>query len=86
LNGENEHTAKGREAHKWREYEGFRKEFELANGDRVDFINQVTRQIIELKPGNPAKAADYLRQLQRYLDQLNKQFPGTPWTGRIEYY
>ena len=68
-------------------HKGFDKEVTLKNGDRVDFLNAKSRQIIELKPNNPAKMNEYLKQLQRYLDQLNKERPGSkPWTGRIEFY
>ena len=86
-NGDNEHNARGREAHKWKEFDGFEKEVRLDNGDKVDFMNRETRQIIEYKPDNPSKMPEYKKQLQRYLDQLNKQSPGPkPWSGRIETY
>jgi hypothetical protein len=89
--GENEHTARGKEAHKWKEYgEGYDKNFRFKNGDRPDAINQQARHIKELKPSNPEKMGEYMKQLQRYLKQAEQEFPTQPgqkpWSGEIIHY
>ena len=45
------------------------------------------RTVVELKPNNPRAIRQGERQLEQYLDELNREFPGdTPWTGRVETY
>jgi RHS repeat-associated protein len=87
-NGETAATKAGREMHNTWDYgPGFQKEFRLPSGQRVDAMNRVTRQIIELKPNNPRAIRLGERQLQRYLDELNREYPGpTPWTGKVVTY
>lgn len=74
--------------HKQRDYgPGFRKEFTLPSGRRVDAINFETRQVIELKPNNPRAIRRGQRQVDEYVSELNQSYPGnTPWTGRVETY
>lgn len=85
--GESTAAARGRQAHQsWDYGPGFRSEFRLPSGRRVDGINFQTRQVVELKPNNPRDIREGQRQLDRYLDELNREFPGAPWTGRVETY
>ncbi len=66
---------------------GFEREYTLPSGKRVDGINLDTREVIELKPKNPRAIRDGERQLDRYLEELNRKCPGdTLWTGRVETY
>lgn len=82
-NGENEHTASGREAHKWwQPPEGYRTDFEFDNGLKPDAINFQTRNILELKPNNPQAIQQGMRQIQKYIKAAQEQFGGT-WTGQV---
>jgi hypothetical protein len=40
----------------------------------------------KLKPNNPAAIARGLRQVRGYASQLDKEFPGDPFTYRIVTY
>ena len=71
---------------KWDYGSGFDTNFQFNNGLRPDAINFKTNQIIELKPNSPSGQALGKKQLQGYMDQANKQFPGRNWTGGVEYY
>jgi type I site-specific restriction endonuclease len=42
--------------------------------------------VIELKPNNPRAIRLGMRQVQGYADQLNQEFPGTPFTYRVVTY
>lgn len=85
--GENEYTARGREAHKWWEPPpGYQKEFTFENGLRADAVNFEIRDIIEYKPDNPDAIALGEQKLLEYIEQAQKQFPGSPWTGRVVTY
>jgi RHS repeat-associated protein len=85
-NGENEGTARGREAHKWwRPPEGYVKEFRFKNGMKADALNHQTRHIIELKPNDPASIAKGQQQIQRYINQAQNELGGT-WTGSVVTY
>lgn len=61
-------------------------EFRLPSGRQVDGINFQTREVVELKPNNPRARRGGERQLTAYLEEHNREFPGTPWTGRVETY
>lgn len=53
--GESAAAAYGRQIHRgWYYGPSFEKEFTLASGRRPDAINFATREIVELKPNNPA--------------------------------
>lgn len=65
---------------------GFTREFTLKAGGRVDGINFDTREVVELKPNNPRAIRLGERQLEGYIEKLNKQFPGDPWAGRVVNY
>jgi uncharacterized protein RhaS with RHS repeats len=85
--GETAATRAGRAAHAAWEYgPGFRREFVLPSGKRVDAINFRTREIRELKPNNQRAIRRGQRQIDSYLDELNRVFPGRPWTGRVVTY
>lgn len=87
VNGETAATALGRSMHKsWNYGPGFEKEFTLKAGGRIDAINFETRVVVELKPNNPRALRLGQSQLDDYIAKLNAQFPGAPWTGRIETY
>jgi len=85
--GESAAAAYGRQVHReWYYGPGFEKEFTLASGRRPDAINFGTREIVELKPNNPAAISRGQRQLEIYQRDLQQQFPGQPWATRIETY
>ena len=87
INGETAATAYGKAMHaSWDYGPGFRSEFTLKAGGRVDGINFQTREIIELKPNNPRAIRMGNQQLDDYIAKLNAQFPGDPWTGRVVTY
>jgi YD repeat-containing protein len=87
INGETVATALGRATHKsWDYGPGFSKEFTLKAGGRVDALNMQTRHVIELKPNNPRAIRLGERQLDGYIEKLNAQFPGEPWTGSVVTY
>ncbi|MBI2612075.1 hypothetical protein HYW54_05045 [Candidatus Gottesmanbacteria bacterium] len=76
----------GREVHKAQQYPaGFRKERALENGLRPDAINIQLKKIIELKPDNPDAIKRGERQLEKYIEQANKQF-GPGFTGEVWTY
>ena len=85
-NGENEHTARGKEAHKWwQPPEGYVKNFQFDNGLKPDAINFDTQDIIELKPDNPGAISAGQAQVQQYIQSAQQQFGGT-WTGSVQTY
>jgi RHS repeat-associated protein len=85
--GESPAAARGREAHRTWDYgPDFEREFTLPSGQRVDGINLQTREVVELKPNNRRAIREGQRQLDRYLNELNREYPGSPWTGRVETY
>lgn len=85
--GETAATRYGREIHKRFDYgPGFEREVRLASGRRADAVNFETREIVELKPNNPRAIALGRRQLGRYADELNREFPGRPFTTRVQTY
>lgn len=85
--GETAATAYGRSIHKaWDYGSGFRKEVRLANGRRADAVNFRAREVVELKPNNPAAIARGNRQAAAYAEQLTKEYPGTPFTWRVQTY
>jgi hypothetical protein len=49
-------------------------------------VNLGTREVVELKPNNPAAIARGRRQAAAYAEQLTREFPGTPFTWRVETY
>jgi Restriction endonuclease fold toxin 9 len=65
---------------------GFRPDFTLEAGGRVDAINFETREVIELKPNNPRQMRLGEKQLAGYIAKVNEQFPGDLWTGRLVTY
>ncbi len=76
----------GREVHQAMEYPaGFVKEKRLESGLRPDALNYATKQIIELKPNNPAAIKRGERQLEKYINELNLT-DGPGWTGNIWTY
>jgi hypothetical protein len=84
--GETAATAMGRTAHRnWQPPPGFQKEVRLPSGRRVDALNPATREVIELKPNNPAAIREGQRQLERYVEEL-ESMTGKKWTGRVETY
>ncbi|HXX31296.1 MAG TPA: hypothetical protein VEJ89_11310, partial [Myxococcaceae bacterium] len=84
--GESDLSRLGRLAHsKWRPPAGFRKEFTLPSGKRVDAINFETREIIELKPNNAKAIAKGQVQLRQYIAEAEREFGGK-WTGYIQTY
>jgi RHS repeat-associated protein len=62
------------------------KEFVLDSGKRVDFIDFEQGVIHELKPNNPRQIKAGLQQLQQYLQEVEKQFPGINWKTVLDTY
>jgi hypothetical protein len=86
-NGETEATARGKKVHKeWDYGPGWEKEYVLPSGDRVDAINIKLREVIELKPNNARQIREGNTQLAGYLAELNREFPGKAWTGKVITY
>jgi hypothetical protein len=52
---------------------------------RIDRINMNQKMIGELKPNNPAKRAEGVRQVTRYLYALEKKYGGK-WTAFVDVY
>jgi hypothetical protein len=85
--GESSAAARGRQVHKsWDHGPGFEPEFRLPSGRQVDGIKFQTRHVVGLKPNNPRAIRGGQRQLDDYLAELNREYPGAPWTGRVETY
>lgn len=85
--GESAAAQYGRSIHATYDYgPDFEREFQLANGKRADAVNFMAREVVELKPNNPAAIARGLRQVRGYAAQLDQQFPGTPFTYRVITY
>jgi hypothetical protein len=85
--GESAATAYGRLMHATWDYgPGFEREYTLDNGLRADAVNLEEREVVELKPNNPSAIARGLRQVKAYAEQLDKQFPGKPFTYRVITY
>jgi hypothetical protein len=58
----------------------------LQNGQRADAVNLATREVVELKPNNPAAIARGLRQARGYARQLDLESSGDPFTYRVITY
>ena len=84
--GETAATKAGRQAHKdWHPGEGFEKEVTLPSGKRADAVNFQTKCVKELKPGNSRAVKRGQKQVERYRQELEKEYGGT-WTGVVETY
>lgn len=72
-------TAYGRAIHKAYNYgPGFEKEFTLANGRRADAVNLATREVVELKPNNPAAIAQGRASGRGLRGAAHQGVPGHP--------
>lgn len=87
--GENPQASNGRRAHA--NYENAvephpANQFnqQIPDGTRPDMHNRETREVRELKPDTPSGRAQGRRQLNGYLETLNREFPGEPWTGYLD--
>jgi hypothetical protein len=77
-NGETSATAYGKQKHiDWDAGEGFRKEVYIGDGNRVDAlkIEGDMATIKEYKPDNQRQIRAGFKQLDRYEQQVRKQFP-----------
>ncbi len=95
--GETVHTQKGRDAHSdypdALEKVGIRRpqwkfEHTIPGVGRLDAIDPKAKIIRELKPNTPSGRARGLRQITRYLGELERHYgdpPGT-WTGYLDFY
>lgn len=89
VNGETSATAAGRLAHDTMDYgPGFVKEYRgLSSGLRPDAVNFEQRLVLELKPNNAPAIMRGLNQVDRYVAEMNREFPGeTPWQGQVVTY
>jgi hypothetical protein len=85
-NGETVATARGRAAHKAKDYgPGYEKEVTLPNGKRADAVNLEKADVVELKPNNPRAVRRGERQVEGYRQQLEAEYD-KPFTGRVETY
>lgn len=76
----------GRQIHKAYDYGlGFKKEYTLPSGKRVDAINFETKVIVELKPNNPKAIVLGEKQLDSYRHEVEKVYGGK-WTTRLITY
>lgn len=79
-------TQHGQQMHKTYPYDsGYQTEVRLQSGKRVDALNEQLKHIIELKPNNPAAIRRGEKQVEGYLEELNKT-RGEDWTGEILTY
>ena len=65
---------------------GYEPEFQLESQKRADAVNIDTRDVIELKPNNPRAIRRGQRQVDAYVEELNRMYPGPRFTGRVETY
>lgn len=49
-----------------------RKEYRLPSGKRIDFIDIENKTIYELKPNNPTQIKKGKKQLEGYLEEVEK--------------
>ena len=89
-NGETSYTQKGRQAHtNYDPGPGYKKEQSLPSKKRVDAINRKEGIVKELKPNNPRAIKRGEKQVQQYVDELNRVDPlpnNRKWTGIVETY
>ena len=81
-------AARGIAAHKsYRNALGgkYRFEVKLPSGKRADAVDFKNRIVRELKPDNPRTIQDGRRQLERYRQELEREFGGT-WTSFLDIY
>jgi RecB family endonuclease NucS len=57
----------------------------LPSGRRPDAVNFETKQVLELKPNNRRAVRRGEGQLQRYVEELNREY-GRGWTGTVVRY
>lgn len=64
------------------------KEFRLASGRRIDFLDVENGLIHELKPNNPRAIMEGQKQLQMYLQEIQSmpQFQGINWKTVLDTY
>jgi hypothetical protein len=88
--GETRFTQLGRLAHKLfynTLNDSWRTEFDLGSAGRADAVNFKAREVVELKPNNPAAIRQGLKQLARYGKALEEVSPGkTPFTQTLLVY
>ena len=89
-NGETSYTQKGRQAHtNYDPGPGYKKEQSLPSKKRVDAINRKEGIVKELKPNNPRAIKRGEKQVQQYVDELNRVDPlpnNRKWKGIVETY
>ncbi len=88
--GETNYTKSGKDAHKnYNPGEGYKKEYQLPSRNRVDAINEELGIVRELKPNNPRAIKRGEKQVQKYVDELNRVKPrpdGKSWIGVVDTY
>ncbi|MEE1943686.1 hypothetical protein VRU48_01115 [Pedobacter sp. KR3-3] len=64
------------------------KEYRLPSGKRIDFLDIENATIYELKPNNPRQITAGNKQLQEYLEELQRmpQFSGINWKKVLDLY
>lgn len=62
------------------------KEFRFMTGRRADYIDFESGIIRELKPNNARSIREGTKQLQRYKQDAEDQFPGINWQTVLDTY
>ena len=76
--GETPATAKGKKMHKdWDYGPSVKKEVTIPGAGRADGIDYINRIVYELKPNNPRAIRQGWKQLNRYVNELEKD--GSKW-------
>jgi hypothetical protein len=77
---------KGREIHRTWEMEWYQKEVYLGEYGRADRVNFDTNHVIEIKPNNPRAIQKWYKQVWRYIEWLEKNYPWQKFTGEVKTY
>lgn len=85
--GETAYTKIGRQAHTdYNPGPEYKKEFSLPNGKRADAVDLKNGIVRELKPNNPRAIKLGEKQVQGYIDELQKHYPNKNWKGYVDTY
>jgi RHS repeat-associated protein len=85
--GDTAATRRGKGAHKAYHYPpGAEREVTIKGAGRADAVDFQRRIVYELKPNNARAYREGQRQVQRYVDALNKQFRGKRFQGVVLTY
>ena len=87
INGETEFTKIGRQAHKdYNPGSTYEKEYRLPSGKRADAVDEEAGIVRELKPNNPKAIKRGEKQVQQYVEELQRIKPDKEWKGIVDTY